>query len=80
MFVDDTKLFNRICRNDSGNDIANMQHDIDSLILWSNKWQLPFNASKSKFLHLGRSPQTTAALTKYKIRILNKLLRRKIWE
>ena len=32
-----------------------MQCDIDSLVLWSNKWQLPFNISKCKFIHLGRS-------------------------
>ena len=55
MFADDTKLFRRISRNNSVDDIASMQRDIDSLVLWSNKWQLSFNVSKCKFLHLGRS-------------------------
>ena len=55
MFANDTKLFRRISRNNSVDDITSMQRDIDSLVLWSNKWQLPFNISKCKFLHLNRS-------------------------
>ena len=55
MFADNTKLFRRISRNNSVDDISSMQRDIDSLVLWSNKWQLSFNVSKCKFLHLGRS-------------------------
>ena len=55
MFADDTKLFSRIHRGNSAHDIISMQHDIDSLVLWSKKWQLQFNVSKCKFFHLGRS-------------------------
>ena len=55
MFADDTKLFSRIHRNNSAHDISSMQQDINSLASWSNKWQMPFNVSKCKFLHLGRS-------------------------
>ena len=55
MFADDTKLFSRIHRKDSAQDISSMQQDINSLASWSNKWQMPFNVSKCKFLHLGRS-------------------------
>ena len=40
MFTDDTKPFRRISRNNGVDDIASMQRDIDSLVLWSNKWQL----------------------------------------
>ena len=38
----------------NAHDISNIQHDIDSL-LWSKKWQLPFNIFKCKLHHLGRS-------------------------
>ena len=55
MFADDTKLFSRIHRKDSAQDISSMHQDINSLASWSNKWQMPFNISKCKFLHLGRS-------------------------
>ena len=55
MFADDTKLFHRLQRNNSTYDIINLQQDIDSLVKWSNEWQLPFNVSKCKSLHLGRS-------------------------
>ena len=76
MFADDTKLFSRIHRSNSACDISNMQRDIDSLVLWSKKWQLLFNISKCKFLHLGRSaPDHT---TKYVTRLLNMLLRRRM--
>ena len=53
MFAADTKLFSRIHRDNSAHDITSMQHDIDSLVLWSKKWQL--QCSKCKFLYLGRS-------------------------
>ena len=55
MFADDTKLFSRIHRDNSAHDVTSMQHDIDSLVLWSKKWQLQFIVSKCKFLHQGRS-------------------------
>ena len=55
MFANDTKLFRRLQRNNSTYDIINLQQDIDSLVKWSNEWQLPFNVSKCKSLHLGRS-------------------------
>ena len=51
MFANDTKLFSRIHRDNSAHDITSMQHDIDSLVLWSKKWQLQF---KCKFLYFGR--------------------------
>ena len=32
-----------------------MQQDIDNLVMQSKVWELPFNASKCKTLHLGRT-------------------------
>ena len=34
-----------------------MQQDLDNLVEWSNKWQLGFNETKCKSLHLGSSNQ-----------------------
>ena len=36
-------------------DISRMQQDIDNLVMWSEMWQLPFNVSKCKTLHLDRT-------------------------
>ena len=32
-----------------------LQADIDALVAWSDRWQLPFNEGKCKILHLGTS-------------------------
>ena len=50
IFADDTKLF-RALR--SSEDKVKLQQDLDSLMEWSQKWQLGFNESKCKVLHLG---------------------------
>ena len=34
---------------------ASLQGDIDALVAWSDRWQLPFNEGKCKVLHLGRN-------------------------
>jgi len=31
-----------------------MQQDLQQLIDWSTKWQMPFNTAKCKVMHLGR--------------------------
>ena len=36
-------------------DICRMQQDIDNLVMWFEMWQLNFNVSKCKALHLGRT-------------------------
>ena len=43
LFADDTKLFRRI---NSDQDRIQLQHDINSLIEWSNKWLLKFHPDK----------------------------------
>ena len=32
-----------------------MQHDIDNLVMWLEKWQLPFIVFKCTTLHLGKT-------------------------
>ena len=49
-FADDTKIFNRVsCTAD----VERLQQDLDTLITWSQKWQMLFNVSKCKFMHVG---------------------------
>ena len=43
VFADDSKHYGS----------ANMQRDLDELVKWSTKWQLPFNERKCKTLHFG---------------------------
>ena len=50
MFADDTKLYRSVGR-ESDNGV--LQEDLDSLVEWSERWQLPFNREKCKTLHLG---------------------------
>ena len=61
LFADDTKLYKSI------KDVADkeiLQTDLNSLIGWSNKWQLPFNIGKCKLLHLGtENPEFQYILT-----------------
>ena len=48
-FADDTKLFARV--NNEG-DRAAIQSDLDRLLEWSDRWQMPFNTSKCMMMHL----------------------------
>ena len=50
IFADDTKLYSSI---ENEGDKNKLQLDLNNAIEWSNKWQLPFNASKCKIMHLG---------------------------
>ena len=52
IFADDTKVFRAII---SPEDTTLLQDDINKLSAWSAEWQLPFNTTKCKSLHLGRS-------------------------
>jgi len=53
-FGDDTKLFGK-ANNDY--DRQTIQCDIDSILEWSDKWQMPFNSSKCVVMHLGKGNQ-----------------------
>ena len=52
IFADDTKLFH--CIN-SQEDRVRLQDDLNRLVEWSRQWQMSFNASKCKVLHIGPS-------------------------
>ncbi len=51
LFADDAKLFGK---STTPTDRASIQEDLNTLQQWSEKWQLSFNASKCKTLHLGK--------------------------
>ena len=50
-FADDTKIFETV--ND-WEDRKRLQRDLDRLVEWSERWQMKFNVSKCKVMHLGR--------------------------
>jgi len=57
LFADDTKIYREISSED---DCKALQTDLDSLAAWSDSWQLRFNPSKCKCMHLGKcNPNVT---------------------
>ena len=54
IFADDTKIYQMSA------DSNKLQADIEQVLLWSNKWQLPFNEEKCKVLHIGTGNQHQA--------------------
>ena len=50
IFADDTKIYSEVDNIDMQN---KLQNDLESLQEWANTWQMRFNASKCKCLHLG---------------------------
>ena len=48
IFADDTKIYNITDKHNT------LQEDLNSLITWSEKWQLFFNGQKCKCLHYGK--------------------------
>ena len=50
-FADDTKVG---CEVNSEEDRLLLQEVIDLLMIWAEEWQMEFNASKCKVLHLGK--------------------------
>ena len=51
LFADDPKLYRNMSSNDNP---PTLQHDLQQLEKWSEKWQLRFNLNKCKVMHLGR--------------------------
>jgi hypothetical protein len=54
MFADDVKLFVTLNHNDSMGSYLLLQNALDSLVKWSNTWQLEISAPKCSILHLGK--------------------------
>ena len=50
-FADDIKMF-RMIRSENDHDI--FQSDLNKLVEWSEAWQMKFNFSKCKIMHMGR--------------------------
>jgi len=50
-FADDTKLFRQV--SDTV-DAVGMQEDLDRLVECAFKWQMQFNVSKCKLMHVGK--------------------------
>ena len=55
MFADDMKLFVKLDHNDCMLSQSVLQSALDSLVIWSNTWQLEISAPKCSILHLGRN-------------------------
>lgn len=53
-FADDTKIYSTV---NNGADQEILQSDLTSLETWSKKWQMEFNTTKCKVLHVGRTNQ-----------------------
>ncbi|XP_077989646.1 uncharacterized protein LOC144443981 [Glandiceps talaboti] len=56
MFADDTKVYRTV---ESVQDCQLLQEDIDNLTDWSDLWQLKFNATKCKIMHIGYTNTNT---------------------
>jgi len=50
-FADDTKSFRQVS---DMVDAVGMQEDLDRLVEWADKWQMQFNVSKCKVMHVGK--------------------------
>ncbi len=62
MFADDTKIFTDVSDTDNQEEL---QKDIERLDEWASEWQLTFNATKCKVMHLGnKNPQQTYKMKK----------------
>ena len=50
-FADDTKMFRKV-KNDG--DKQHLQNDLETLVKWSEKWQMLLNFGKCKCIHTGQ--------------------------
>ena len=54
LFADDTKVYRGV---NNCEDVSSLQDGVETLTTWSRVWQLPFNATKCKCMHLGKKNQ-----------------------
>ena len=52
LFADDAKVFKAL---ESSDDIDILQEDVNKLLSWSHKWQLPLSIPKCKVIHYGKN-------------------------
>ena len=60
MYADDTKIFRPIR---STEDMEILQDDLNRLVEWSRKWQLKFNITKCKVMHMWSNKGTEYVMT-----------------
>ena len=61
MFADDAKIYKGIEMVEN-----TIQQDLDEMFAWSQKWQLPFNQTKCKSMHLGKNnPKTKYMMSEH---------------
>ena len=51
-FADDTKVFRAAY---SIHDCETLQQDLNKIVNWTNQWQMLFNISKCKVMHIGHN-------------------------
>ena len=51
-FADDTKIAESVC---GVNGSIRLQHSLDHVVAWAEKWQMRFNVNKCKVMHVGSS-------------------------
>ena len=62
LFANDTKVYGPV---KGAADVNKLQYDIDALMEWSKRWQLPFNKSKCKVIHYGyKNPRESYSINK----------------
>ena len=52
MFADNAKIYRAV---NCIEDVQTLQMDVDNMVQWSKKWQLPFNVKKCKCIHFGQA-------------------------
>ena len=67
LFANDTKLFSRV---DNDLDYQALQLDLDRLQTWAQKWQLSFNASKCKVMHLGNQNSEASNVMRNDLKVI----------
>jgi len=56
VYLETVKLITDVlCQFHGVRDCEELQADLDSIQHWSEKWQMKFNSSKCKIMHLGHS-------------------------
>ena len=51
-FADDSKMLEKVKTSE---DINIIKKDLEEIINWSDRWQMPFNIQKCKVMHIGKS-------------------------
>ncbi len=60
IFADDTKIYSTVRRDE---DCIKLQEDLNNLFDWSNTWNLKFNSSKCKSMHIGKKQMKIISIT-----------------